>query len=151
MGRNERSVARWKAKLQALSRRFPEELFLASLRETPPRVRGYAFKFTLTLPLFASDGNRVFLAEHLGQLHNFFDHRFGGCSGTAYRSGAPYFGEYRPPGAEPVRDHNTVTFVYANPIDICDRFFRELKEILRRAPLIPQDEILIERTEVFLI
>lgn len=130
---------------------FPEDFFLPSLRETPSRVHGYAFKFTLTLPLFASDGNRVFLAEHLGQLHHFFDNQFGGCSGASHRSGPPYFGEYRPPGSEAIRDHNTITYVYANPIDACDRLFKELKTILRNAPLIPQDEILIERTEVFLV
>lgn len=116
-----------------------------------PRVQGYAFKFSLTLPLFAADGNRVFLEEHLANLLGLFDTRFGGCSGTSSRSGPPYFGEYLPKGKEPIRDFNTVIFVYANPIDASDRFFRELKPILRNAPLIPQDEILIERTEVYLV
>lgn len=144
-------MARLAAELRALNERIEADLFLPSLREKPPRVHGYAFKFSLTLPLFSGDGNRVFLHEHLGHLHEFFDRRFGGCSGASYRSGAPYFGEYLPPGEKPMRDNNTITFVYANPIEACDRFFTELKQLPRRAPLIPQDEILIERSEVYLV
>lgn len=139
------------AQLHALGERFKEDLILPSLRENPPRVQGYAFKFTLTLPLFSGHGRDVFLHEHLTELHELFDRRFGGCSGTSYRSGAPYFGEYLPAGEVPERDNNTLTIVYANPIEPSDYFFQELKPILRRAPLIPQDEILIERSEVFLI
>ena len=70
---------------------------------------------------------------------------------SSSRSGAPFFGEYRPEGTEPVRDYHTVLIVYANPIEPSDRFFQELKPILRKAPLIAQDEILIERSEVFLV
>jgi len=151
VGRKNRSPSRLAAELRVLSQRIPEDLFLPSLRERPARVQGYAYKFSLTLPLFAADGNRVFVTEHLTHLHEFFDRRFGGCSGTSFRSGAPYFGEYLPEGTEPVRDYNTVTIVYANPIDASDRFFRELKPILRIAPLITQDEILIERSEVYLV
>lgn len=151
MGRKNTSQSRLATELRSLSLKVPEDLFLPSLRGEPPRVQGYAFKFSLTLPLFAADGNRVFLADHLAQLLRLFDTRFGGCSGTSARSGAPLFGEYLPQGAEPIRDFNTLIFVYANPIDASDRFFRELKPILRKAPLIPQDEILIERSEVFLV
>ena len=146
-----RNVSQFVKQLRALRKQFTEDLFLPSLRETPPRVQGYAFKYTLTLPLFSGAGRPVFLHEHLGLLHELLDDRFGGCSGTSYRSGAPYFGEYRPPGQEPERDNNTLTIVYANPIEASDRFFHVLKQILRRAPLIPQDEILIERSEVFLV
>jgi hypothetical protein len=151
VGRKNRSPSRLAAELHSLSRIVPEDLFLPSLRGEPPRVQGYAFKFSLTLPLFTADGNRVFLAEHLPQLLSLFDTRFGGCSGTSARSGAPLFGEYLPKGEEPFRDFNTLIFVYANPIDASDRFFHELKPILRKGPLIPQDEILIERSEVYLV
>jgi len=54
-------------------------------------------------------------------------------------------------GSTPVRDYHTVMIVYANPIEPSDRFFQELKSILRKAPLVEQDEILIERTEVYLV
>jgi hypothetical protein len=67
------------------------------------------------------------------------------------RSAAPFFGEYQPEGSQPVRDYHTVILVYANPVEPSDRFFRELKTILKKAPLIEQDEILIERAEVYLV
>jgi hypothetical protein len=151
VGRKETSVARFKASLRALNERVHGDLALPSIRETRPRVQGFAFKFSLTLPLFTADGRPVFSVDHLAELHKFLDIRFGGCTGASYRSGAPFFGEYFPEGIEPVRDHNTQTYVYANPIEPSNRLFEELKEILRHAPLIPQDEILIERTEVYLV
>jgi hypothetical protein len=139
------------AELLALNATVPEDLFLQSLRENPPRMRGHAFRFVITLPMYASDGKPVFTFQHLSDLLKFFDLRFGGCTAPSSRSGAPYFGEYMPAGADPVRDYNTQVTIYANPIEASDQLFRELKEILRRAPLIPQDEVLIERTEVYLV
>jgi hypothetical protein len=50
-----------------------------------------------------------------------------------------------------VRDYHTIIIVYANPIEPSDRFFHELKSLLKRAPLIAQDEILLERSEVYLV
>jgi hypothetical protein len=41
---------------------------------------------------------------------------------------------------KPVRDYHTIVIVYANPIDPSDRFFQELKAILKRASLVEQDE-----------
>ena len=52
------------------------------------------------------------------------------------RSGAPFFGEYQPDGAAPVRDYHTFITIYVNPIEASDQFFQELKDILRKAPLI---------------
>ena len=103
------------------------------------------------LPLFAGDGKPVFTKDHIGRLVFEFDIRFGGSLASASLSGAPFVGEYLPEGTTPVRDHHTVLYVYANPIEPSDHFFQKLKEILRRAPLIPQDEILIERSEAFLV
>jgi hypothetical protein len=153
-----RSVARKRpspaglpADLQALNQRIPEALFLPSLRDQPPRVQGYAYRFFLVLPLYTADGNRVFTDEHLGDLAFLFMTRFGGCLMTSSRSGAPFFGEYLPEGTTPVRDYHTIIIVYANPIEPSERFFQELKSILKKAPLIEQDEILIERSEVYLV
>ena len=139
------------SELRTLGASVPEDLFLPSLRENPPRMHGHAFRFLLVLPMYASDGRPVFTSAQMSDLLAFFDLRFGGCTAPNSRSGAPYFGEYMPEGSAPVRDYNTVVTIYANPIEPSDRFFRELKEILRRAPLIPQDEILIERAEVYLV
>jgi hypothetical protein len=139
------------AELQVLNQRFPQDLFLPSLRERSPRVHGHAFRFFLVLPLYSAEGNVVFTEEQLGDLYVLFNTRFGGCLVSSSRSGAPFFGEYLPEGSQPVRDYHTVIIVYANPIEASDSFFRELKSILRTAPLIRQDEILIERSEVYLV
>lgn len=139
------------AALRTLNQQVPEDLFLPSLRDRPPRVQGYAYRFFLVLPLYTAEGNRIFTEEHLGHLLLLFDTRFGGCLASSSRSGAPFFGEYLPVGNKPVRDYHTVILVYANPIEPSDRFFQELKPILKRAPLIEQEEILIERSEVFLV
>ena len=46
-------LSRLAAELHNLNLKVPEDLFLPSLRGDPPRVQGYAFKFSLTLPLRA--------------------------------------------------------------------------------------------------
>jgi hypothetical protein len=137
--------------LHALNQLIAEDLSLPSLRDRPPRVQGYAFRFFLVLPLYSAEGKKVFTDEHLSHLHLLFDTRFGGCLAASSRSGAPFFGEHLPEGTRPVRDYHTVLIVYANPIEPSDRFFQELKAILKKAPLIEQDEILIERSEVYLV
>jgi hypothetical protein len=139
------------ADLEALNQTIRENLSLPSLRDQPARVQGYAYRFFLVLPLLSSEGNRVFTDEHLSHLFLLFNTRFGGCLASSSRSGAPFFGEYLPEGNNPVRDYHTVIIVYASPIEASDRFFQELKSILRKAPLIEQDEILIERSEVYLV
>lgn len=151
MAKRKPSLSHLDADLRRLDALVREDLFVPSLRENPPRMRGHAFRFYLVLPMYSSEGKPVFTYDHLSRLHGYFDRRFGGCSAPSSRSGAPFFGEYQPEGEVPVRDYHTMITVYANPIEASDRFFRELKEILRTAPLIPQDEILIERSEVYLV
>jgi hypothetical protein len=148
MARKSSSPSELSARLHGLSQSVDEEIRLPSLCERPARVQGYAFRFFLVLPLYTATGNRVFTDEHITQLLAVFDNRFGGCLATSSRSGAPFFGEYLPEGTVPVRDYHTVIIVYASP---SDRFFRELKLILRAAPLVEQEEILVERSEVYLL
>jgi len=114
-------------------------------------MHGHAYRFFLVLPLYSAEGQPVFTDEHLGPIDRLFDTRFGGCLVASSRSGAPFFEEYQPEGTAPVRDYHTIIIVYSNPIEPCDRFFQKLKPILKKAPLIEQDEILIERSEVFLV
>ena len=151
MARKTPSVARLAKALEALNRRIATDLCLPSLRERPAGVRGHAYRFFLVLPLYSADGQPVFTAEHLKELFLTFNSRFGGSLAASSRSGAPFFGEYLPEGSTPVRDYHTVIIVYASPIEPSDAFFEELKAILKKAPRIEQDEILIERCEVFLV
>jgi hypothetical protein len=151
VARSQSSPDRLRNKLAALARLFPEDLALPSFREQPARVQGRAYRFFLVLPLYSAEGRPVFTDQHLGHLDLLFDSRFGGCLVASSRSGAPFFGEYLPEGTAPVRDYHTILIVYANPTEASDRFFQELKPILKQAPLIAQDEILMERSEVFLV
>ena len=132
MPRKNPSLSGLPAELQILNLLIPEDLFLPSLRDRPARVQGYAFRFFLVLPLYTAEGRTVFTKEHLSRLHLLFDTRFGGCLGSSSRSGAPFFGEYLPEGTEPVRDYHTIMIVYASPIEPSDRFFQELKSILKK-------------------
>lgn len=151
MARKPPSLAWLQRELDALNRLIGDVFFLPNLRGLPARVQGHAFRFFLVLPLYSAEGRPVFTDDHLLQLSVLFTKRFGGCLVSSSRSGAPFFGEYLPEGTRPVRDYHTVMIVYANPIDPSDRFFQEMKAILRDAPLIKQDEILIERSEVYLV
>ncbi len=114
-------------------------------------MRGHAYRFFLVLPLYSAAGQEVFSAAHLKDLIFLFNARFGGSLTASSRSGAPFLGEYLPQGSAPVRDYHTIIIVYAKPIEPSDRFFQELKSILKKAPRIEQDEILIERSEVYLV
>src|SRR5437016_3396538 len=96
VARKKPSVSRLQIDLRQLGVSVSEDLFLPSLRENPPRMRGHAFRFYIVLPMYASDGRSVFTDEHLGHVYAFFDLRFGGCTAPSSRSGAPYFGEYMP-------------------------------------------------------
>ena len=151
MAKRNPSLARLEADLRALDARVPGDLFLPSLRNDPPQVHGHAFRYFLVLPLYSAEGRPVFTDELISRLHVLFNLRFGGSLAPNARSGAPFVGQYQPEGSEAVRDYHTVVTVYANPIEASERFFEELKSILRQAPLIRQDEILIERSEVFLV
>jgi hypothetical protein len=149
--RRKASPSALRVALGTLSERFPDDLFLPSLRERPPRLQGHAYRFFLVLPLYSAQGMAIFTNEHFSYLSHLFDNRFGGCLAASSRSGAPFFGEYLPEGTEPVRDYHTIIIVYANPIEPSDRFFHELKSVLKRAPLIAQEEILLERSGVYLV
>jgi hypothetical protein len=67
-----------------------EDLRLPSLTLDPPRVEGYAYRFTIVLPLLSAGGEVVFAPEHVADLHVLFTERFGGSlasSGVAHPSG----------------------------------------------------------------
>lgn len=99
MARKKTSSLDLETEFQVLDQRVSEDLAVPSLREHPPRVQSYAYRFFLVLPLYTGDGKTVFTGEHLGQLHLLFNARCGGWLASSSRSGAPHFGEYLPEGA----------------------------------------------------
>src|ERR1051325_10022233 len=54
------NLARLESDLRTLNKLVREDLFLPSLRDRPPRVQGYGFRFFLVLPLLTAEGRTVF-------------------------------------------------------------------------------------------
>jgi hypothetical protein len=104
------------------------------------------------LPLLSASGEEVFTDFHMRILHELFDRRCGGCLASASVAHPSWYGSYRPdPQSEPVKDYHCIIYVYTRQTDAADRFFQILKSMLRKAGFQPQEEILIERTPVWLV
>src|SRR5438093_12106648 len=93
---------------------------LAALKTKPhgdlrPTLAGYAYRFTLYLPLL-SEGKAVFTSAQRDLLADLFHIRFEGYSATAIEGGPPWYGSWLPPGAErPIIDRHMVFIVYTPP------------------------------------
>lgn len=129
-----------------------EDLRLPTLALDPPRLEGYVYRFKIVLPLLSATGEAVFTEDHLVLLYDLFDERFGGMLASTSTAQPAWYGSYRPePDAETVKDHHCILYVYTRQIDAADHFFQLLKSWLKTAGLQEQDEILIERTPVWLV
>ena len=129
---------------------------LAALKTKPhgdlrPTLAGYAYRFTLYLPLL-SEGKAVFTSAQRDLLADLFHIRFEGYSATAIEGGPPWYGSWLPPGAErPIIDRHMVFIVYTPLVDEAKTFFRYLKSILELKEVANQDVVLIEHTTVWLM
>jgi hypothetical protein len=129
-----------------------EDLRVPSLALDPPRLQGHAFRFTIVLPLLSQTGEVVYTSDHLRRLVEALDRRCGGILASSSLSHPTWYGSYVPePGAEPVKDYHTILYIYTRQTDAADRFFQLLKTILKTAGLQEQEEILVERTPVWLV
>jgi hypothetical protein len=137
----------FRAELAALQRSVSEDLRLPSLREN--RLEGFAFLFVMVLPLLNSQGQPVFTELLLQELFLVLDNRFGGCLVPSATSHPPYWGLWNPAGsgAQAEKDYVTTIQIFANPIEPTNRFFTQLKQILKTAGHIEQQEILISRID----
>ncbi|MEX2119530.1 MAG: hypothetical protein WD847_08035 [Pirellulales bacterium] len=142
--------------LSALEKLPPEPLQLPSLDRR--LLEGPAYRYTITLPLFAADGKEVFSkADHVGPLISLLALRFGGYTRTSTTPRAPLEGGWLPDAEKPpVVERNIWIQVYSrveapgtrNPSDL---FFGYVKSVLKEAAYSEQEEILIERAHVELI
>jgi hypothetical protein len=133
-------------RLDALSRTIPEDLRLGSLTEK--RLEGYAYLFWIVLPLLDAKGRPVFTDLIVDELIKVLDRRFGGCMVTSSSSAPPLWGLWHPPQENQAeKDYLTTVEVLTNPIEPANRFFTDLKAILKTAGHIEQQEILIARFE----
>jgi hypothetical protein len=145
-------TAAFQSELAVLSRSIPEDLHLPSLDEN--RLEGFAHLFVIALPQLASTGERVFTDPILDELFDLLDNRFGGCMVPSSTSHPPFWGLWHPKGSprgKAQKDYLTTVQVLARPTDAATRFFTQLKQILKTAGIIEQQEILISRTDCWLI
>jgi hypothetical protein len=139
-----------RVRLETLSRSILTNLRLPSLEENC--LEGYAYSFRIVLPLFNSEGKRVYTDPILIELFHVLDDRFGGCMVAASSSAPPLWGLWHPvPQADAEKDYLTTAEVLANPIEASNQFFVGLKPILKTAGHIEQQEILISRIDCRLL
>jgi hypothetical protein len=142
----------FQAELAALQRSISEDLHLPSLRDN--RMEGFAALFVMVVPLLNSEGKPVFTDALLQELFLALDTRFGGCLVPSASSHPPYWGLWHPTGtrgAEAERDYVTTIQIFANPIEPTNQFFMRLKQILKTAGHIEQQEILVSRIDCWLM
>ena len=152
MARKQNKLEWFQAELNALHESIPETLRLASLGEN--RLEGFAALFTIVLPLLNASGEPVFTPVIVSELVRALNSRFGGCLIPSSSSHPPYWGLWQPaegPATEPVKDYVTIVQVFANPIEPTNHFFVRLKQVLKVAGKIEQQEILISRIDCRLI
>jgi hypothetical protein len=125
------------------------ELRVPSLGEG--RLHGHAHRYLIVLPLLSHSGEPVLsLQNHLDPLQVLLAERFGGYTMTTPAPQPPYQGGWMPQGKVRLEtDWNLILQVYSRPIPEADQFFGYLKSILRK--MLRQEEVLIERTAVWLI
>jgi hypothetical protein len=152
VARKQSKLEKLQAELAALDGSIHEDLHLPSLRNN--QMEGFAALFVMVLPLLNSDGEPVFTQPLLAELFLILDNRFGGCLVPSSSTHPPYWGLWHPtgsPAAEAEKDYVTTIQVFANPIEAANEFFKRLKQILKTAGNIEQQEILISRMDCWLV
>jgi hypothetical protein len=116
-----------------------------------PALAGYAYRFTLYLPLLA-EGKPVFTSEQCDLLGDLFHSRFEGFSATSVEGSPTWYGSWLPPGAaKPVIDRHMLFVVYTPQVEEAKIFFRHLKSILELKEVGGQEVVLVEHTVVWLM
>ena len=100
------------------------------------------------------EGQPVFTEEILQELFRTLNSRFGGCLVASASSHPPYWGLWAPAAnqaEDAEKDYLTTIQIFANPIEASNGFFSRLKQLLKTAGQIEQQEILICRLDCWLI
>ncbi len=150
MAKRKSAADAFRVRLSRLSLSIDEDLRLPSLEVD--RLEGYAYLFRIVLPLYDARGKRVFTDPILAELFAILDDRFGGCMVASSTSAPPLWGLWHPPSQIQVeKDYLTTVEILSNPIEAANQFCSGLKAILKTAGHIRQQEILIARTECWLM
>lgn len=133
-----------------------EEL-LAVLEATPPgdlrpKLDGYAYRFTILLPLLSSTGREVFSGLSCALLYRLFERRFGGFLASASEGNPPWYGSWLPEGThESITDRHMLLVIYTAQRTEADQFFQHLKWVLQLEHIAEQDVVVIEKIPVWLV
>jgi hypothetical protein len=133
------------------------EEFLAVLETTPPgdlrpELEGYAYRFTVLLPLLSSTGRAVFSGLQCALLFRLFMRRFRGFLASAHEGSPPWYGSWLPEGAqEPITDRHMLLVIYTAQRTEADQFFQHLKWVLQLEHVAGQDVVVIEKIPVWLV
>jgi hypothetical protein len=152
VAKRQSKLDKFQAEIAALQQSISADLHLPSLREN--RLEGFAALFVLVLPLLDAAGRPVFTDPLLQELFLVLDNRFGGCLVPSASSHPPYWGLWHPSGShasEVEKDYVTTIQIFANPIEPTNRFFTRLKQILKYAGNIEQQEMLVSRMDCWLL
>lgn len=143
-------MPRARAKLASLDEML--QVLKASYQQSlAPPLGGYAYRFTIFLPLL-SEGQEVFSIAQRGLLGDAFHECFGGFTQAAAEGYPPFFGSWLPAGAtRPIVDRHTLMVVYSRQTEEAKDFFRQLRWILEQKQVANQDIVLIEHTTVWLV
>ena len=130
---------------------------LAALESVPavdlrPTLQGYAYRFTLVLPLLSETGKEVFSGLQCALLSRLFNRRFGGYLASAREGHPPWYGSWLPPGVQqPVIDRHMLFVVYTAQSTPAMTFFRYLKWVLQLEKVAHQEVVVIEHSTVWMV
>ncbi len=120
-------------------------------RQLAPPLGGFAYRFTIFLPLL-SEGQQVFSTAQRQLLGELLHACCGGYTEAFAEGHPPFFGSWLPPGAtQPRVDRHTLIILYTCQTEEAKDFFRKLRWILQQKHVANQEVILIEHATVWLV
>jgi hypothetical protein len=143
-------VARTRARLPNLEEML-ETLQVAFRKRLAPPLGGFAYRFTIFLPLL-SEGQEVFSVHQRRLLADLFHDCLGGYTEASTEGHPPWYGSWAPPGSvRPIVDRHTLMVLYTPQVEEAKDFFRQLRWILEQKQVANQDVVLIEHSTVWLV
>ncbi len=113
-----------------------------------PSLSGYAYKFTLFLPL-TKGSKQIFSTDSRDQLRRLLVDNFGGVTYSRDVVHPLLRGEWEDDEGNVITNEHAKYEVYSQPNEICERYFRELKKNLQTFS--GEADILVEKTTVELL
>lgn len=129
-------------------RPFNQSLFNLEIIRLPPSLSGYAYKFTLTIPLLF-EGREVFSGLDKVKLLGLLTEDFGGCTCTEDIVHPLFAGTWIDEQGNIVKNNNAMYVIYATQTDKSKEYFKTLQLNLQKSS--GEEKILIEMIPVTLL